>query len=105
MKYDEPLSHSLGLDGFIWWMGVVESVDSDVLAVGRTKVRIFNHHTADTNQLPTSDLPWAYPLMPVTHATNTPTYRAGDWVVGFFLDGRIGQQPMIAWVLPAIAQK
>ncbi len=105
MKYDEPLSHSLGQDGFIWWMGVVESIDSDVLAVGRTKVRIFNWHTADTEQLSTNDLPWSYPLMPVTHAINTPTYRPGDWVVGFFMDGRIGQQPIIFGVLPAIAQK
>lgn len=97
-------TYQLGLDGFIWWMGVVESVDTDLLTVGRAKVRIFNWHTADINTLPTSDLPWSYPLLPVSHGTNVPNYRCGDWVVGFFLDGRTGQQPIVMGILPSIAQ-
>jgi hypothetical protein len=54
-QYDEPTTHQLGLDGFIWWIGVVENMDSDLLAVGRAKVRIFGWHSADVNQLPTND--------------------------------------------------
>jgi hypothetical protein len=55
MKYDEPINTSTWMDGFIWWMGVVENMDSDLLAVGRAKVRIFGWHSADVNQLPTND--------------------------------------------------
>jgi hypothetical protein len=98
-----PLSHQLGFDGFIWFIGVVEGLD-DPLKVGRSKVRIFGWHDKDTDSLSTDDLPWAYALVPVTHAAQLPTYRIGDWVVGFFLDSRLGQQPIITGVLPAIQQ-
>jgi hypothetical protein len=98
-----PLSYQLGFDGFIWFMGVVEALD-DPLKVGRCKVRIFGWHDKDADSLATTDLPWAYALVPVTSATALPNYREGDWVVGFFLDARLGQQPVIIGVLPAIAQ-
>lgn len=98
-----PLSHHLGFDGFIWFVGVVEGMD-DPLNVGRTKVRIFGWHDKSTDQLSTDDLPWAYPLVPTTQATSLPNYRHGDWVIGFFLDSRLGQMPIILGVLPSIAQ-
>lgn len=98
-----PLSYQLGFDGFIWFMGAVEALD-DPLKVGRCKVRIFGVHDKDADSLPTNDLPWAYALVPVTAATALPNYRIGDWVVGFFLDSRLAQQPIILGVLPAIAQ-
>lgn len=98
-----PLSYQLGFDGFIWFMGVVESL-SDPLNVGRCKVRIFGHHDKDVDSLSTDDLPWAYPLLPVTAATALPNYHEGDWVVGFFLDSRLAQQPIIFGVLPAVQQ-
>jgi hypothetical protein len=96
----EPNSFQLGLDGFIWFMGVVESVD-DPLSVGRAKVRIFAWHD---DSLPTNDLPWAFPLRPITHSRTPSNVRPGDWVWGFFLDGKIGQQPMMLATFPAIAQ-
>jgi hypothetical protein len=99
-----PLAHQLGYDGFIWWVGVVEGMD-DPLKVGRTKVRIFGWHDKNVDTLSTDDLPWAYPLVPVTHASSLPNYKHGDWVVGFFLDSRLGQSPVILGVLPAIPQK
>jgi hypothetical protein len=101
---DEPLTHFIGRDGFVWWMGIVENLDTDILASGRTKVRIFGWHDMDPNKVGTLDLPWAYPLMPVTHATLLPNYKPGDWVVGFFMDAKRGQQPIIIGVLPAIPQ-
>ena len=98
-----PLSHQLGFDGFIWFIGVVESKD-DPMHVGRCKVRIFGWHDKVTDNLSTDDLPWAYALVPVTHAQLLPNYRQGDWVMGFFLDSRLGQQPIIFGVLPAVTQ-
>jgi len=98
-----PLSHQLGFDGFVWFIGVVESMD-DPMQVGRAKVRIFGWHDKNTDNLSTEELPWAYALVPVTHAGQLPNYRHGDWVMGFFLDSRLGQQPIIFGVLPAVPQ-
>ena len=102
MATDTP-THRLGLDGFVWFIGVVETLD-DPLKAGRCKVRICGGHDKDTSTAPTDDLPWAYSLVPVTHAGMHPNYEEGDWVVGFFLDAPAGQQPIIFGVLPAIAQ-
>ena len=96
-------SHQLGFDGFVWFIGVVESLD-DPMKAGRCKVRIFGWHDGDTDKLSTDAMPWAYPLVPVTHAQLLPNYRYGDWVMGFFLDSRLGQQPIIFGVLPAVPQ-
>ena len=98
------VSHRLGLDGFVWFIGVVQNVKDDPLKAGRCKVRIFGWHDKDTKTVPTEDLPWAYAVVPVTQAGMHPNYKEGDWVVGFFLDAHSGQQPIIFGVLPAIAQ-
>lgn len=96
----EPQSFQIGLDGFIWFFGVVEDT-TDPLNVGRVKVRIIGWHD-DT--LAKNDLPWAFPVRPVTQSRNTSDIRNGDWVLGFFLDGKLGQQPMVLGVLPTIPQ-
>jgi hypothetical protein len=93
----------IGFDGFIWFIGVVESLD-DPQRIGRCKVRIIGWHDADVNVLSTHELPWAYPIMPVTQSTTVPNYKPGDWVCGWFLDGKLAQQPMIFGVLPAVPQ-
>lgn len=100
----QPTQYFAGLDGFIWFIGVVVgSPHEDALKVGRTKVRIVGHHT---NELPISDLPWAMPIYPVNTigGGGVPGYKNGDWVFGFFLDGTLAQQPMILGILPAIPQ-
>ena len=96
----DPQSFHIGMDGFYWFMGVIESLE-DPMRVGRSKVRIIGWHDADKAKLSTSELPWSYPLMPITQATTPPNYKVGDWVVGFFLDGKLGQQPILFGVLPA----
>jgi len=101
----QPLSFEIGKDGFIWFLGVIEDVNNDMLRVGRAKVRIIGWHEPDRTKLPTAKLPWAYPLLPITQSTNVPNYRAGDWVLGFFLDGKLGQQPILFGVLPGIPQR
>lgn len=99
-----PLNYQIGMDGFVWFVGVVESM-SDPLNAGRCKVRIFGWHDKDTDNLSTDDLPWAVPVLPVTAATMLPNYRPGDWVMGFFMDAHLGQQPYITGVFPSIAQR
>lgn len=99
----DPQTHHIGLDGFIWFMGVIEDT-KDPLGVGRAKVRIIGWHTEDKTKLSTNDLPWAVPLLPVTDAATVPTYKPADWVAGFFMDGSLGQQPVIMGVFPAIPQ-
>lgn len=99
----ESLSFQIGHDPFVWFIGVVESVE-DPLRVGRAKVRIFGHHDKNRDNLSTDDLPWAYALVPVTHSTLIANYKHGDWVVGFFLDSRLAQIPILIGVLPAITQ-
>lgn len=93
----------IGLDGFIWFIGVVKEI-IDPLKIGRCKVRIIGWHEDDTT-LPDYDLPWAYPIRPVTQSNVTSSFKIGDWVVGFFLDGKLAQQPMIFGVLPAVPQQ
>lgn len=99
----DPQTHYVGLDGFISFWGVIEDIQ-DPLKVGRAKVRIIGWHTEDKTKLSTHDLPWAVPLLPVTDSTKVPNYKVSDWVVGFFLDGKLGQQPIIMGVVPAIPQ-
>jgi Gp5 N-terminal OB domain len=83
-----------------WWTGVVEDRD-DPEKLGRCRVRIFGWHTEDTKLLPTNELAWALPMQSVTSAAasgvgSTPIgIVTGSWVVGFFLDGDEGQQPVI----------
>jgi hypothetical protein len=93
----------LGQDGFIWWIGVIVG-RQDPLLVGRCKVRIFGYHNFDLEAQSNEELPWAFPLMPVTASRTLPDYKEGDWVMGFFLDGILAQQPIIFGVLPALAQ-
>jgi hypothetical protein len=101
MLDNNPLSYHIGHDGFIWFIGVVENTSDDSLKIGRVKARIIGWHT---NELSTDDLPWAYPIQPVTDSTATHNIKPGDWVFGFFLDGKLGQQPMILGVFPSIPQ-
>jgi hypothetical protein len=92
----------LGKDGFVWFIGVVED-NEDPLLLGRTKVRIFGYHPEySSGKVPTEDLPWAVPIVPI----NLPdTYRRlplGEWVFGFFLDANEGEEPAILGYIPAI---
>jgi predicted chitinase len=89
-----------GKDGFFWWIGVVEDRD-DPLKVGRCRVRILGYHLDNKEVLPTSELPWAMPMQPITSAAisgkgSSPVGPLeGTWVIGFFMDGKDKQQPMM----------
>ena len=85
---------------FTWWQGVVED-RNDPLKLGRCRVRVLGYHTDKKNDIPTSSLPWATPMQPITSAAmngigTTPMGPVeGTWVVGFFRDGKSAQEPVI----------
>ena len=94
----------MGLDGFIWFIGVVEN-RNDPSQMGRVQVRCISFHTDNKNDLPTEDLPWATTMLPTTASANSglgtnPFLAEGTWVLGFFLDAKTKQQPVILGTLP-----
>lgn len=89
----------LGLNGFVWWIGVVEN-RLDPLGLGRVQVRIFGHHTENKIHIPTEDLPWAQPIVPFDSTTKPPT--ESQWLFGFFIDGKSAQIPYYMGVIPGI---
>ena len=98
-------SYFMGQDGFIWFVGVVEDRNDPEL-LGRVRVRCLGYHTADLISLPTTDLPWAHVMHPVTDPSmhgmgRTPSFLVeGSWVIGFFRDAQEKQQPIIIGSLP-----
>ena len=99
-----------GRDGYVWWNGVVED-RNDPLMIGRCRVRILGWHTADKAELPTDMLPWAQVLMPITSASQTGVGYApvgpveGTWVMGFYRDGELAQEPVMVGTLPGVPEK
>jgi putative chitinase len=93
----------MGLNGFVWFMGIVESRD-DPLKLGRVQARLFGWHTDNKNDIPTGDLPWAQPMFPPNSSTLTSTPKEGDMIVGFFTDGESAQFPIFLGVLPGIPE-
>jgi len=106
----EYMKNFMGKDGFQWFVGVVED-RNDPKTLGRLRVRCLGYHTEDLTKLPTSDLPWAHVMNPITSATVSGVGQSplgaveGTWVVGFFTDGSDAQQPMIMGTLPGVPAK
>ena len=98
-------NYFMGLDGFVWFTGVVED-RNDPDKLGRVRVRCLGFHTEDLNDIPTADLPWATVMHPTTDPSmqglgNSPSFLVeGSWVVGFFADAKDKQQPIIIGSLP-----
>lgn len=95
-------TNQIGADGFNWWIGQVESGrEDDPKKSGRYRVRIVGQHLKTENATPTSELPWANVMMPVTTPFSdggvtgaTAELRLGNWVIGFYLDND-KQKPII----------
>jgi len=100
-------NYFMGLDGFVWFTGVVENRD-DPAKLGRVQVRCLGFHTEDLIDIPSADLPWAHVMHPVTDPSmqglgNTPSFLVeGSWVIGFFRDANEKQQPIILGSLPGV---
>lgn len=92
-----------------FYVGIVENRD-DPLKLGRCQVRIIGLHTHDKGVLPTSDLPWAYPLQPINSASISgiglsPTGLVeGTTVIVLFADEPDNQQPIILGSMGGIPQ-
>ena len=101
------MKNFMGKDGFTWFVGVVED-RADPKTLGRLRVRCLGYHTEDLVKLPTSDLPWAHVMNPITSATVSGIGQSplgvveGTWVIGFFTDGPTAQAPMIMGTLPGV---
>jgi hypothetical protein len=99
----------MGKEGFVWWQGVVED-RHDPLYLGRCKVRVLGWHSENKNDQPTVSLPWAYPVAPITSASQTGVGSSplgpveGTWVLGFYRDGEAGQEPMFFGTLGGIPE-
>jgi hypothetical protein len=92
-----------------FYTGCVEDRD-DPLKVGRCKVRIVGLHTEDKTELPTKDLPWAQPVLPITEAGTSGVGKApvgpvpGTWVLIIFMD--VDEQiPIMIGTLTGVSQK
>ena len=102
-------NYFMGLDGFVWFTGVVED-RNDPFKIGRVRVRCLGYHTPDKEKIPTEDLPWAQVMHPVTDPSmqgmgNTPSFLVeGTWVVGFFMDAQEKQRPIIMGTLPGLPE-
>ncbi|MBT9159400.1 MAG: hypothetical protein DDT26_00659 [Dehalococcoidia bacterium] len=90
-------------DSMCWFMGVIESLD-DPGRMNRVKVRCVGHHTEDKSLIPTAALPWA-PVITNTSNMSAPNFVNGDWVIGFFLDGKKAQQPVVFGVIHGIPKE
>ena len=99
------LQNFLGQDGFIWFIGVVED-RNDPQKLGRVRVRCLGYHTENKVDLPTTDLPWASPVLPITSSGISGIGQSplglveGSWVVGFFRDSTYAQEPIVIGSLP-----
>jgi len=90
----------IGKNGFVWFIGVVED-RKDPLKLGRCKVRCLGWHSDNRLQVPTSRLPWAEAILPLTFA-NMHTPKDGDMVLGFFKDGENAKEPVMLGIFPNI---
>lgn len=89
-----------------WFTAIVENIN-DPLSAGRVQIRCYEYHSLDTTDVPTADLPWAFPIMPITSAstggvgTSATGLQVGSWVFGFFRDPD-NQDPVIIGCVPGI---
>jgi hypothetical protein len=93
-------SNFVGKDGLRWWVGQIEKNDINAKNSNRFKVRIVGHHLADCEKQSTENLPWANCVAPTTAPFSaggsvTTPLNYGDWVIGFFMDSGMAQQPYI----------
>jgi len=113
-------THSIGRDGYVWWVGQIASEDSwkenkpenpkdsneDIKGFGeRYRVAIIGYTPFDNQEVTDDELQWAYVEYPVTAgaggrtSSQSANLAQGDFVRGYFLDGEEGQIPIISAVL------
>lgn len=79
-----------GFENIAWFIGLVEDNDDNN---GRVRVRAYGFHPPiPDGMVETTDLPWAHV---VRHSKVVTPFDKGDLVVGFFMDGRDAQHPVV----------
>lgn len=107
MINNQKETHSFSMGDYIQWIGVVED-RMDPKKLGRLRVRMVGYHTDDKSLIPSEDLFWAYPVVPITSAAMngigvSPTgIVEGTWCTGFFRDGHNAQDPVIMGAIGGI---
>ena len=107
-------THSIGKNGYYWWIGQIApeetwkdnqpgkpvKTNKEIKGYGeRYRVAIMGYHTQD--DIENNKLPWAYVQYPVTAgggprgSFQSANLTEGTFVSGFFLDGEVGQIPII----------
>lgn len=91
----------LGKESFRWFIGLCTQYkwfDDDGY---KAKVRIIGYHPDAASVITDNELPWAHVLVPLQFGCGEGgtgasfNSRGGETVVGFFMDGDNGQQPVI----------
>lgn len=99
-----------GFEQFVWFTAVVED-RLDPMKLGRVRIRVLGIHTENKIDIPTEELPWAYPVQPITSASMNGIGESplgpveGTWVVGFFRDSDNCQEPVIIGTLAGIPRE
>ena len=89
-----------------WFTAVVENIN-DPLNAGRVQIRCYDYHSQDLQMIPSKDLPWAMPIMPLTSAAqggvgvSATGLQVGTWVFGFFRDEDL-QDPVLLGSVPGV---
>lgn len=94
----------IGRDSFRWFVGIVTKYKNTENGY-RAKVRIVGHHPDESSIVKDEDLPWAHVLVPLSMGSGEGgsgvsfNPRGSEAVIGFFMDGDDGQQPVIIGAL------
>ena len=88
------------------YFGIVED-RNDPLRLGRCRVRVAGLHTHDRIMLPTKDLPWAMPCLPISGGSNAVALAPtpGTQVAVMFADYPDCQMPIVIGVIPHVPQE
>lgn len=88
---------SMGQEGVVWFIALIEDVENDPLQLGRVRIRPIG----SAENLDVEELHWATLVVPVTSASLkgvgiSPTgVDVGSYCVGWYLDGQERQKPII----------
>jgi hypothetical protein len=98
----------LGKESFRWFIGLVTDYKKVPDGKGggyKAKVRIIGYHPDAKDIIPDDELPWAHVLVPLNMGSGEGgtglsfNSRGSETVIGFFMDGDNGQQPVIIGAL------
>jgi len=91
----------LGKESFRWFIGLCTQYKFFNGDGYKAKVRIIGYHPDAASVISEEELPWAHVLVPLNMGSGEGgtgvsfNSRGGETVIGFFMDGDNGQQPVI----------